>query len=325
MSVPGLLLLYLVIFLCMPAACAEAYSVSYLAKYIADVQTQSEIDVSEIEPGDKIEQEYFGSPVWIYRRTRADHEYLSKSKDDVISDQKIKAIIKKIKKGAQSTSSLLSARMLLLDQPGLEKNPYRSKNNEYSVVIPLGKMGCALQFEFIRTKIDGAVFFDPCTGDQYDSSGRFLDQGAKTFSLHTGEKISSNPITAGLRIPPHRYKSDGTLIIGVADINMLPEISLSKNALYSGLKPTEKLLVATAYNDIEIAQSAIKKGANVNPPGVVPETGSLALLRAVLYSSDDVVELLLSHGAVPGIDEIQWAERKERFDVVKLLKARNGK
>ena len=315
-------LIFLSAYLAAALSFADEYSVEFLAHQIAEAQTQIEIDISEIKPGEKLEVEYNGGPVWIYKRTREDLEYLQKYQGVGLSDKKIEAIVKHIKKNARSTSSLLAARIQLVDQPKLEKSPYRSKNNNYFVFKPAGRHGCALQLEIpsYAKRVEGALLFDPCFGDQYDSAGRFIDQGAKTYSLHTGKRLrSDSSIFPRQKIPPHRYKSEDILIIGVSDINMLPEIALSKEEIYSGLTPTETLFTATAYNDFETAEVAIKGGADVNSPGDFPEIGSLPLLRAVIFSSVDVVELLISHGATPNTDELEWAKRVGRTDVIELL------
>ena len=301
---------------------ADDYSVSLLPAQIAELQMQIEIDISKIEPGHMIETEYMGGPVWIYRRTKQDLEYFQADRQGGLGDEKIDAIIRKIKGKVRSTTSLLRARTLMLDQPELEKSPYRSKLENYFVFSPTGRLGCSVQFDMLPhvTRVEGGVLFDPCSGDQYDSAGRFIDQGSITRSLQNGKIIRSDAsISPRLEIPPHRYTPDKTLVIGVADINILPEISISKEEIYSDLTPTETLLAATAFNDIDVARSALRDGADINPPGTGPETGSLALLRAILYSSTAMVELLVTQGATPHLDEIDWAERLDRADVIELL------
>jgi len=174
---------------------------------------------------------------------------------------------------------------------------------------------------------DDAKFYDPCTYASYNLAGRFIGgfidgaNGALEDHDYTGEPIVPElepcPHT---HIPPHQYISDDILVIGVSDFNALPQIILSEESLFSGLTPTEILLQATAFNDLSRAQAAVKAGANVNSPGIFRDTtGSLPLLRAVLYSSVEMVELLILNGAVPGEDEKKASTLYNRQDVNKLL------
>jgi len=244
-----------------------------------------------------------------------------------LNDEQIDFVLFNIKQKVRATTSLLNARLQLLDRAELEQSPYRSKNNNYFVFTPLGRLGCALQTEVPvagRPVLDGAVLFDPCNGYQYDSAGRFLSRKAKQYLPSNGAIIrSENSISRRLETPPHRYTSDGILVVGVEDINNLPEIPVSREELYWGLTPTETLLAATAFNDFPAAKSALRDGADINSAGNFPETGSLALLRAVLYSSIELVELLLCEGAVAKSDVFEWAERLGRTDVTALLEGKN--
>jgi len=79
-------------------------------------------------------------------------------------------------------------------------------------------------------------------------------------------------------------------------------------------------LVATAINDIKLARDAITRGADVNAHGVTSGTGSLPLLRAIFYSSAEMVELLLSNGARAGAEEVETATLFGRAELVPLLK-----
>ena len=49
------------------------------------------------------------------------------------------------------------------------------------------------------------------------------------------------------------------------------------------------------------------------------EPGSLALLRAVLDSSPDMVELPVSKGAKSSAEILAWAERQDRPDVARFV------
>lgn len=306
---------------------AEDLPIDFYPEQIAKKQTTIEIDVSEIEPGEIAEAEYGGAPVWVYRRTMEDLDRFLEDGDVGLSDEQIDFVLNNIRKKVRATTSLLNARLQLLDRAELEQSPYRSKNNNYFVFTPLGRLGCALQTEMPvpgQLVLDGAVFFDPCSGYQYDSAGRYLSRRAKQYLPSNGAIIRSEfSISRRLETPPHRYTSDGILVVGVEDIHKLPEIPVSREELYRGLTPTETLLVATAFNDFPAAESALGDGADINLAGNFAETGSLALLRAVLYSSIELVDLLVSEGAVAKSDVFEWAERLGRTDVKELLEGKH--
>lgn len=193
----------------------------------------------------------------------------------------------------------------------------------------IGRLGCQLQIELPvnESMPDDAKFHDPCTHATYNLAGRFIGGFTNNASgplidyESTGEPIVPElDIKRHTRIPPHQYLSDDTLLIGLSDIDSLPSISLSEELLFSDSTPTETLLQATAFNDLSKAKAAIEAGANVNSPGVLRETtASLPLLRAVLYCSFEMVELLLKHGAVVGEDEKKYAIDNERYDVSNLF------
>lgn len=312
------------VFIVSSVSFASDYRVGVLKWQIDNAQLQVEANIAELAPGDKLEVDYSGTPIWVYRRTSEEVDFISENYSGADNDV-VDAVIKRIEGSANSTSSLLIARKQLLDQPELEKNPYRSKHEEYFVFESTGRYGCKVQMEIpsYLQKANGAKFFDPCTGDLYDLAGRFIDTGAVVVFQGSGRTITPEPqVFPRLRIPPHQYKSDRNLSIGVSDIDALPEILFSEEELYFGLTPTETLLQATALNDLSRAHGAVKAGADVNSPGVASDsTGSLPLFRATLYSSVDMVEFLMAHGAVPGKDEIYWAKKLNRHDVIRLLEA----
>lgn len=270
------------------------------------VPTIVEYDISSVIRGEILELDFVGYPIWIYRRTDEEIRYIADNYSGATPEE-VDGIIERIVRDVSSVKGLTQARYQLFDLPELEKNPYRSKRKEYFVFDALGRYGCTLQMELPMNASmrDDAKFHDPCVFGTYDLAGR---------------SIAGNTDGKHIRIPPHEYLSDNILSLGVSDFDGLPQISLSEESLFSGLTATELLLQATAFNDLSRAQAAIKAGANVNAPGPMPRTtGSLPLLRAVLYSSTEMVELLLLHGATPGKNEIEYAIDYDRRDVSRLL------
>ena len=285
---------------------ADEYTVKQ-PLWIGDpVPTTVEYNIASVIPGEILELDFAGFPIWIYRRTDEEIRYIADNYSGATPEE-VDGIIDRIVRDVSSVRSLTQARYQLVDLPELEKNPYRSKRKEYFVFNAIGRFGCMLQMEIPMNASmrDDEKFHDPCLFETYDLAG---------------PSITGNTDGKHIRIPPHKYISDDILSIGVSDFDSLPQISLSEDSLFSGLTATELLLQATAFNDLSRAQAAIKAGANVNAPGPIPRTtGSLPLLRAVLYSSTEMVELLLSHGATPGKDEIEYAIDHDRRDVSRLL------
>ena len=142
-----------------------------------------EIDISQIEPGQRVTHKWRGQPVWVVRRS------------------------------AESVSALSSLTGKLSDpdskeeqQPSYAQNGYRSIKEEYLVVLGLcTHLGCSPTY----TPLDGehglgddwqGGFFCPCHGSKFDLAGR----------VYAGVPAPTN-----LVVPPHQYITDSILVIGV--------------------------------------------------------------------------------------------------------------
>jgi len=90
-------------------------------------------------------------------------------------------------------------------QPNFAKNNFRSIKPKYLVVEGVcTHLGCAPIEKFAIAPADMGPdwkggFFCPCHGSKFDLSGRVF---------------SGVPAPSNLRIPPHRYENQTTLIIG---------------------------------------------------------------------------------------------------------------
>lgn len=141
-----------------------------------------EVDISKIEPGQRVTVEWRGKPVWVVRRTPGMLEALP-SLDGNLRDP-------------ASDSSI---------QPEYAKNPTRAVKDEFLVVIGIcTHLGCSPGY----VKADdvhnlGADwkggFFCPCHGSRFDLAGRVF-QGV--------------PAPTNLTIPPYMYLSDTRLLVG---------------------------------------------------------------------------------------------------------------
>jgi len=142
-----------------------------------------EVDISKIEPGTMMTAEWRGQPVWIINRTDAMTAELAKHNDQ-LSDP-----------ACEVTSQ----------QPGYCKNASRSIKPNVAVVVGIcTHLGCS-PTEKIKPGGDMGEnwtggFFCPCHGSKFDLAGRVF---------------KGSPAPINLVVPPHKYLSDNTLLIGV--------------------------------------------------------------------------------------------------------------
>ena len=144
-----------------------------------------EVDVSALNPGEKLTVEWRGKPVWVVRRTSAQLANL-KSLDgklaDPASDRKAYPV------------------------PDYAKNPARAIKDEYLVVIGVcTHLGCSPSDKFapgpqasLPDDWTGG-FLCPCHGSLFDLAGRVF---------------KNMPAPDNLEVPPHMYLSDSKLLIG---------------------------------------------------------------------------------------------------------------
>ena len=144
-----------------------------------------EVDVSALQPGDKVVVEWRGKPVWVMRRTPEQLATLAKVEDqlaDPNSDRK-----------AYPT-------------PEYAKNRHRSINPEYLIAVgicshlgcsPVDKLQPGAQPSLPDDWLGG--FLCPCHGSTFDVAGRVF---------------KNKPAPDNLEIPPHYYLSDSVVLIG---------------------------------------------------------------------------------------------------------------
>jgi ubiquinol-cytochrome c reductase iron-sulfur subunit len=141
-----------------------------------------EVDLSKLEPGQKLVAAWRGKPVWIVSRTPSILENI-KAVESQLSDPGSKDSI----------------------QPAYAKNEFRSIKPEVFVVLSLcTHLGCSPTYRPEVAHRDlgedwKGGFFCPCHGSKFDMAGRVY---------------SGVPAPTNLEIPPHRYLSDSLLLIG---------------------------------------------------------------------------------------------------------------
>ena len=141
-----------------------------------------EVDISKLEPGQKIDVEWRGKVVWIINRTPAMLQSLPKL-DARVADPKSEAA----------------------QQPAYARNETRSIKPAVWIAVGIcTHLGCSPTF---RPEIAPADlgpdwlggFFCPCHQSKFDLAGRVF---------------KGVPAPTNLVIPPHRYASDTRVVIG---------------------------------------------------------------------------------------------------------------
>lgn len=141
-----------------------------------------EVDISKLQPGHRMIAKWQGKPIWILRRTKEMLEDIV-SEDDEVRDP------------ASEESA----------QPDYAKNEYRSREDEYLVVIGIcTHLGCSPTFvlkdaDNSPTENWKGGFFCPCHGSRFDLAGRVF---------------KGVPAPTNLVIPPYKFITPNLLLIG---------------------------------------------------------------------------------------------------------------
>ncbi|MBT8144908.1 MAG: ubiquinol-cytochrome c reductase iron-sulfur subunit [Gammaproteobacteria bacterium] len=141
-----------------------------------------EVDISKLEPGAMISVEWRGKPIFIVNRTDEAIEQLQAVEDQLADPESEKE-----------------------QQPDFAANRYRSLRP--GVFVAIGScthLGCAPKYRPEVAPADlgpdwAGGFFCPCHGSKFDLAGR----------VYAGV-----PANLNLAVPPYRFLSDTTLIIG---------------------------------------------------------------------------------------------------------------
>lgn len=162
-------------------------SVPFLAAMQPSAKTKAmgapvEVDISKLEPGQLIRVEWRGKPVWILYRT-----------PEVLST--LKALEGELRDPASEESI----------QPTSSQNDVRAIKPEIFVTIGIcTHLGCSPIYRPEVAPPDlgkdwQGGFFCPCHGSKFDLAGR----------VYKGVPAPTN-----LEIPPYRYITDATIIVG---------------------------------------------------------------------------------------------------------------
>ena len=136
------------------------------------------IDISKLESGQRVVEEWRGQPIWVVRRTQ-----------DMLDT--LPQLDEKLRDPASEADQ----------QPEYAKNEWRSIKKEYLVLVgTCTHLGCSPLFEeqpTVELEHGGGVC--PCHGSKFDLAGRVY---------------KSVPAPTNLVVPPHSYLSEGVVIVG---------------------------------------------------------------------------------------------------------------
>lgn len=137
------------------------------------------IDISKLEPGQRVVEQWRGQPTWVIRRTDAMLANLPKL-DPILRDPESRHITQ---------------------QPSYARNEWRSIKKHYLVMIGIcTHLGCSPDYKEKPTvRLEYGGFFCPCHGSKYDLAGRVYK--------HV-------PAPLNMVVPPHSYLSDAVIIVG---------------------------------------------------------------------------------------------------------------
>ena len=136
-----------------------------------------EVDISRLEPGQKLDVEWRGKVVWIVNRSKPMLDTLTKVRDklaDPASNNK--------------------------QQPDYAKNDLRSRKERPELLVMVGictHLGCSPTFR-PEVLADGEGFYCPCHGSKFDYAGRVF---------------KGVPAPINLEVPPYKYLANNTKIV----------------------------------------------------------------------------------------------------------------
>lgn len=166
---------------------AAAGAVPFIATMTPSEKTKAigapvEVDISSLQPGERLIEKWQGKPVWILRRTKEMLDDIAAQNDEV-----------------SDPVSDASA------QPEYAKNEFRAREDEFLVVIGIcTHLGCSPTFVLKEGDNPPAEdwkggFFCPCHGSRFDLAGRVF---------------KGVPAPTNLVVPPYKFLTPSLLLIG---------------------------------------------------------------------------------------------------------------
>ena len=143
------------------------------------------VDISKLEPGQMLRDQWRGKPIWIVRRTD-----------------------KQVKQLQRTNRRLRDPHSLNEQQPAYARNYHRSIRADILVLVGIcTHLGCSPTYRPEEAPVDlgdawKGGFFCACHGSRFDMSGRVYD--------HV-------PAPKNLEVPPHRFVNDNLIVIGESE------------------------------------------------------------------------------------------------------------
>lgn len=175
---------------CAGAVGGAAVAVPFVASFTPSEKARAagaavEVDISALQPGEKLTVEWRGKPVWIVRRTPEMLASLKKT-DPQVADPESKRT--------------------QYPTPEYARNEHRSIKPEYLVVVGIcSHLGCSPSDKFTPGAQPSLPddwtggFLCPCHGSTFDIAGRVF---------------KNKPAPDNLEVPPHMFLSDSKLLVG---------------------------------------------------------------------------------------------------------------
>lgn len=161
---------------------AAAAAVPFLSSWQPSARAEAagapvEVDLSKLQPGERITIEWRGKPVWVLRRTPETLKGLGEIEDKVADPASEQP-----------------------QQPAYAQNQHRSVNPEFLVLVGLcTHLGCVPVFQPEVTADWNGGFYCPCHGSRFDLAGRVY---------------KSVPAPINLEVPPYQFLTDTRIVIG---------------------------------------------------------------------------------------------------------------
>lgn len=175
---------------CAGAVGGAAVAVPFVASFTPSEKARAAgaavgVDISALQPGEKLTVEWRGKPVWIVRRTPEMLASLKKT-DPQVADPESKRT--------------------QYPTPEYARNEHRSIKPEYLVVVGIcSHLGCSPSDKFTPGAQPSLPddwtggFLCPCHGSTFDIAGRVF---------------KNKPAPDNLEVPPHMFLSDSKLLVG---------------------------------------------------------------------------------------------------------------
>ncbi|MFC7366881.1 hypothetical protein [Vreelandella zhaodongensis] len=286
---------------------ADGYPESLINRHLQEAKETVDVNLSQLKPGQRLIIEYIDYPVFIYRRTEAD---LNELEDNVMkrADPDGETHQVSIDKMYTYSGARVLSQILSITPPDITHQAYRSLSEEYFVAVSFGPVErCMLRF-VDNDKQTPTVFFDPCSGVRYDTAGR---------ALSNANKAESEVARFSLYIPPHSFPGNSLLKLGLGPEDWPlpdpPEVRIHDQHL----SPTQRLIQAANYNDLEAARAAINEGANANYFCLGEDSPFNA---AIIGGSMELLNLIVEAGGRPTPNSLEVAKIMDRKDAIELIK-----